>query len=201
MPDLTAKDVCGVPGCDSTVRLRRGLCNRHYLRWRRHGDPLGGGPTVYPTTEEAFSARVERRGDCLVWTGATTAGGYGHICVDGRMAYAHRYAWERMYGAIPAGMVVDHVCWNPACVNVAHLRLATHPQNMQNRSGVRARRKSALPRGVTRAHQAVGYEARVKHDGVMHQATFQTVEEADAWAQSKRTEVFGEFAGRGSIHA
>lgn len=201
MADLTIQASCGVPGCDSTIRLRRGLCNRHYLRWRRHGDPLAGGSTLYPTPEESFSARVERRGDCLVWTGATTAGGYGHIRVDGQMVYVHRYAWERALGAIPDGMVVDHICWHLDCVNVDHLRLATHPQNMQNRSGVRARRKWALPRGVTRAHQAIGYQARVKHDGVMHQATFQTVEEADAWAQSKREELFGEFAGRGSIHA
>lgn len=35
--------VCRIEGCSGTGRIRRGWCNRHYLRWRRHGDPLAGG--------------------------------------------------------------------------------------------------------------------------------------------------------------
>ena len=35
---------CSVEDCGNEVR-GHGLCNRHYLRWRRRGDPLGGrGP-------------------------------------------------------------------------------------------------------------------------------------------------------------
>ena len=30
---------CSVDGCDRRYRAR-GFCNLHYLRWRRHGDPL-----------------------------------------------------------------------------------------------------------------------------------------------------------------
>ncbi len=29
---------CAIDGCDSPVQAR-GWCNRHYLRWWRHGDP------------------------------------------------------------------------------------------------------------------------------------------------------------------
>jgi len=32
--------VCVIDGCERE-RTTRGWCNRHYLRWRRHGDPLG----------------------------------------------------------------------------------------------------------------------------------------------------------------
>lgn len=35
---------CTVEGCCNTGEIRQGYCNKHYRRWRRHGDPLGGGP-------------------------------------------------------------------------------------------------------------------------------------------------------------
>ena len=34
---------CSIDGCTSKV-VARGWCNAHYLRWRHHGDPLGGKP-------------------------------------------------------------------------------------------------------------------------------------------------------------
>ena len=34
---------CSVPECGRPMRAN-GFCNRHLLRWRRHGDPLAGGP-------------------------------------------------------------------------------------------------------------------------------------------------------------
>lgn len=34
--------ICKVDECNDAV-LRHGFCNKHLLRWRRHGDPLGGG--------------------------------------------------------------------------------------------------------------------------------------------------------------
>ena len=38
---------CSIDGCDGLV-IARGWCNKHYLRWSHHGDPLGGvpGPSV-----------------------------------------------------------------------------------------------------------------------------------------------------------
>ena len=30
---------CTVPGCERVGPLRRGMCNKHYERWRVHGDP------------------------------------------------------------------------------------------------------------------------------------------------------------------
>jgi hypothetical protein len=38
-----ATDKCSVAKCDNEV-VCRGLCNRHYLRWQRFGDPLGSVP-------------------------------------------------------------------------------------------------------------------------------------------------------------
>lgn len=36
-----ANRTCSVDGCEDKVSAR-GYCNKHHLRWRKHGDPLGG---------------------------------------------------------------------------------------------------------------------------------------------------------------
>ena len=185
---------CTIDGCESGGQLRRGLCTMHYNRWRRHGDPLA--TLTYATPEEAFLARTEPllRSGCVVWTGALNRCGYGMLHVNGRMVRAHRYAWERINGPIPAGMVIDHACHERSCVNTDHLRIATPSQNQQNRSGVRKGRVHDLPRGVTPSGR--GYRAQVTVGGVLHHlGTFDTVEEASAAAQAGRAELFGEFAG------
>lgn len=34
----------------------------------------------------------------------------------------HRYVWEEVYGHIPEGFEIDHLCHNRACCNVEHLQ-------------------------------------------------------------------------------
>ena len=185
---------CSIDGCEKPTRARS-WCGAHYQRWQAHGDPLGGGNEQYATPEEAFLARTEPIvGDpgCIIWTRGTDSGGYGQLSVNGRIVRAHRYAWERENGPIPDGLWIDHKCWNRLCVNVDHLRPATHQQNMQNRSGAMPGR--GLPRGVARNGR--GYSARVSHNGTDHHlGTFSTPGEASAAAQAKRAILFGEFAG------
>ena len=183
---------CSIDGCEKPSRTR-GWCGMHYRRWRAHGDPLGGG-TWYATPEEAFLARTEPLlwSGCIVWTGVLNGRGYGKLSVNGRMVYAHRYAWEREHGPIPAGMFIDHRCYEPSCVNTDHLRIATPAQNTQSRSGAKPGR--GLPRGVHSNGRR--YRARVRHNGTDHHlGTFKTPEEASAAAQAKRMELFGEYAG------
>lgn len=52
----------------------------------------------YKTPEEAFAARTEWQGECLVWVGATTSAGYGHLTSGGKQTLVHRFAWERAKG-------------------------------------------------------------------------------------------------------
>lgn len=92
-----------------------------------------------PTFEKRFWAKVDKRGpnDCWAWTGAANGRGYGSIWRSPRLERAHRMAYELAYGAIPDGLVVDHMCHNPKCVNPRHLRICTQAQNLQNARGHR----------------------------------------------------------------
>lgn len=64
--------------------------------------------------------KTEWRGECLVWTGATDAKGYGRIGVNNRSRLAHRVAWSEQRGESRAPLLM-HTCDNPPCVWLEHL--------------------------------------------------------------------------------
>lgn len=83
-----------------------------------------------------FWSRVDVRGpkDCWEWRGHRAKTGYGVLQLQGHKYLAHRIAWTRVNGDIPAGMLVCHKCDNPPCCNPAHLFLGTYVDNAQDRN-------------------------------------------------------------------
>lgn len=142
-------------------------------------------------TVNRFWRRVEKTKTCWNWTGALNPKGYGAIVNEaGTTLAVHRFAHELLIGPIPAGMVVDHACRNPACVNPAHLRTATNKQNLENLSGPYANNLTGF-RGVTRNTYTGRYQARVRHNGKSHSAGyFDTAEEAAEAAAALRLRLF-----------
>lgn len=83
------------------------------------------------TPADLFWQKVVKGDYCWIWKGSIKPrNGYGHFRAAGRDYNAHRFAWEQENGPIPKGMEVMHTCDVPACVNVAHMRLGTHQENM-----------------------------------------------------------------------
>lgn len=74
----------------------------------------------------------EPNSGCWLWIRAWNSMGYGKICGfgDGSSRLAHRWAYEHFRGPIPAGMVLDHLCRTPACVNPDHLEVVTQTENI-----------------------------------------------------------------------
>lgn len=120
--------MCSVAGCERPVRTR-GYCNAHYQRWWTYGDPLGSAPRR--TLWDRFWEKVDKTGDCWLWTAGTTIYGYGVIGVGPhKVGHAHRISYEWAYGRIPNGLHVCHRCDVPACVRPAHLFLGTAQDNL-----------------------------------------------------------------------
>lgn len=189
--------ICSVTDCGREVKAR-GWCNMHYVRWRKYGDINYRKIQHFHNPEEAFEARTEWQGDCLIWTGATDSNGYGQMRFNGSYIGAHRYAWEREHGPIPVGGYIDHKdhC-NTSCVNVLHLRMTTNQQNTSNLSGVHKNNTSGH-RGVSWNKRKKRWHVRVWKNYVCHHiGYYDDLEEAAKVAEETRKELFGEYAGRG----
>lgn len=98
--------------------------------------------------ETRFTLSIEHmRNGCWEWRKArtVTAVGYGLLMVNGKRMLAHRYAYERFVGPIPAGHVICHKCDNPGCVNPEHLFVGTSRDNVDDMLQKRERRMFETP--------------------------------------------------------
>lgn len=141
--------ICSLPDCGGSVKAR-GWCNKHWRRWRKHGDPnIVAFVRLTGTPEERFWPKVNKYGPlpehrpelgpCWPWTGALDPNGYGRFGLSKtrRTVLAHRFAYTLLVGPIPDGLEPDHLCRVHPCVKAianeqgpAHLEPVTHAVNM-----------------------------------------------------------------------
>lgn len=95
---------------------------------------------------------------CWVWQRGSFRGGYGQFWDPSvrRSKGAHRYSYELAHGAIAEGMVLDHLCRNPPCVNPAHLEPVTQLEN--SRRGIAGRVSKERNARITHCPQGHAYD-------------------------------------------
>lgn len=193
------KAECSVDDCQKKEKSR-GLCAMHYERVRLYGDvnfvTCRKGEKRGPRHKDLsamLNSRSEPEGECLVWRGSIKQNGYGSLMATYKgeqFAYAHRLSYRIHNGEIPDGMHIDHTCWNRACINPAHLRLATNKQNHENLKGARSDSKSGI-RGAIWSSREGKYIATVWHNGKRHiGGYFLDPEEAGRVAAEMRASLF-----------
>ena len=66
--------------------------------------------------------------DCLEWDGCIGHNGYGYLGTE----LVHRAVYEEVRGPILEGLLVCHKCDNPPCINIDHLFLGSHADNLHD---------------------------------------------------------------------
>ncbi|MFE5332518.1 WhiB family transcriptional regulator [Embleya sp. NPDC056575] len=82
------------------------------------------------TVTERLLARIDRTGDCWLWTGAPS-GGYGAISISGRRWAAHHAVYNHFVDAIPDRHDIAHTCGTRMCVRPDHLRAVPQGTRVQ----------------------------------------------------------------------
>lgn len=84
------------------------------------------------TTEAVarFWSKVDKSGECWLWTGYARNGQHGSLWLHGKNVYVHRLSYVIHFGDIPPGMVVCHRCDVPRCVRPKHLFLGSQEDNI-----------------------------------------------------------------------
>lgn len=72
----------------------------------------------------------EPNSGCWLWLGGISERGYGRVAHNGKQYSAHRVSYEATFGAVPDGLVIDHLCRVHGCVNPHHLEVVTQRENI-----------------------------------------------------------------------
>jgi hypothetical protein len=76
--------------------------------------------------------KVDRSGECWLWTAAVFDNGYGAFRDGPRQRRAHRWAYEHFVGPIPEAAILMHSCDVRRCVNPQHLTPGSDLDNQRD---------------------------------------------------------------------
>jgi hypothetical protein len=77
-----------------------------------------------------LSRYADMSGDCWIWQRYISKDGYGRLWYKGQKYVAHKLVYELVFGKVPDGLTLDHLCRNRSCVNPFHLEPVTRGENV-----------------------------------------------------------------------
>jgi hypothetical protein len=89
-------------------------------------------------------------GSCWIWLGSKNHDGYGRFNLDRcKRPLAHVFAYEDVFGPVPEGLELDHLCRVHQCCNPHHVEPVTRRENLLRGNTVTAENaaKTHCPRG------------------------------------------------------
>jgi len=107
---------------------------------------------------------------CVLWIGSKTSSGYGNFYCgrEKRVRPAHRWLWEQYEGSLPTAtrLELDHLCRNPACVNLLHLEVVTPSENqLRGINPALTRARAAAKTHCAKGHPYDDANTRIERDG------------------------------------
>jgi hypothetical protein len=120
---------------------------------------------------------------CWEWITAKRSNGYARFVErvgEERITWlAHRYAYTALVSPIPDGLVIDHLCRAPWCVNPEHLEAVPHRINTLRGHGACAvhARKTHCPRGHPYDDQNTRYDSRGRRCRACERVSWEKVNE------------------------
>lgn len=144
---------CTVDGCDGnahwTMSGSSGMCRKHYQRFRRNGDALGGRVSPGELPKYLREVVLAYEGDeCLIWPHSRNSRGYAVMKHNGRQHFVSRLVCVEHRGPPPDTTFVGaHSCGRGhlGCVTKRHIRWATPQENSDDRDV-----HGTVPRGESR---------------------------------------------------
>lgn len=103
---MAHQGICSVSGCCNTLIVAKDFCDKHYRRFRAHGDPLAGRTPVGEQTRYFNDVVLQYDGNgCLTWPYNRNPKGYGQMsrigAGSGKKDLVHRRVCEEVNGPPP----------------------------------------------------------------------------------------------------
>lgn len=205
LTETVSPDTCTADNCSKPIeRKKYALCENHYYKMRKHGDPNAKGRALAKDTVinimdshagiELSNGGMARIDICDVelvsgycWSYSSKNNKYVRGYIRGRSVLLHRYLMGE-----PKNLCVDHINHDPLDNRRANLRICTKQENLWN-----LQKKSSKNRfkGVSWHKTDKLWKASICKDGKRENIGLFKCETAASHAYDKRAlELFGEFA-------
>jgi len=129
--------------------------------------------------------------------GNVTSNGYMVVGVSGSKFMVHRLVWEYFNGPIPEGCEIDHINGCRADNRIENLRLATRSQNSMNHKMHTTNSTGFKNIGTRTRGKCIEYVARIRAGGKVHMKSSVNLSTVQAWVETMRPQLHGEFANGG----